>query len=545
MPFGAVFAIIFFLFPHQPQPHKMEDRYPSFRKTFGGSELNLWETVDAVMLDLVPSGKYENGKALFEDEEILYDENRVKKEAKDKELEGLMENLDSLIEDLSDLNDISGIAPLQNEKRGNNNKTDKVKPVSPERKIHENSNNGSDKYQFLLKDNPFDSITQGLLLEKDVPLFSNTSPRGGNNTDEYYLLPQYPLHLPDFETVVGFSDTTQTHNNNNNNNNTKHKQVINNSQPETQKQVGWIPDRQTDKDKLIITNSKQRPATSHIISPNNGYLRTTPTTDNITPPLSVLPPSSSIRTYTESHTQYFPTSPSPSSVPNGKVSLSAARSKAATTLNLGASASAAPGGGGGNTGAGAIPCASTGTWGGGGPGASPGTGGDLFTPSPSSSPKTPGRTFPTSFSSPALSSYIDGGSLSSTSNTVPFVGKHRMSPRSSLPHSFPSNSSPPPNLFRTDLDNSPPPSPPLVNATPPLAHSPSMSLGSRLIFARNGVLERKFQRVVRNGFSIGPHQAQTVNSMRYDTKERQEKIKQLCDLLRRYAYIFILEIFLR
>lgn len=166
----------------------------SFRKTFGTSDLNLWETVDAIMMDLV--GKSSKSLTDSADDDIdSSEETRMKNLDKDKELEGMMQNLDSLIDDLNDLGDFEDDEPIP---------TTKVRPVYPERTIVDLKSSGEED-QFLQKENPFDAITQGLREEEDVALFSTSSgeerPLSSSTGDLLEVLPQYPHHLPDIHRM--------------------------------------------------------------------------------------------------------------------------------------------------------------------------------------------------------------------------------------------------------------------------------------------------------------------------------------------------------
>eukprot|EP00026_Physarum_polycephalum_P001281 Phypoly_transcript_01282.p1 GENE.Phypoly_transcript_01282~~Phypoly_transcript_01282.p1 ORF type:complete len:1125 (+),score=279.27 Phypoly_transcript_01282:124-3498(+) len=128
----------------------------NYMRSFGGGSDNLWETVDTIMVDLLHQGGSGDGDVDLDTEKA----NSTTKK-KERELDEMMENLDTLLDDLRDISTISN--DTSTPPRSITSSAEKIKPKRPTNE------------EFLEKENPLDSITQGLLYQTaDVPLFASS-----------------------------------------------------------------------------------------------------------------------------------------------------------------------------------------------------------------------------------------------------------------------------------------------------------------------------------------------------------------------------------
>ena len=136
----------------------MAAKKTAYKSAFGrGGSDNLWETVDTIMVDLLHQGGNEGGADADPDSE----RNNITTRRKEKELDDMMENLDTFLDDLRDISTISNDKTTP--PRSINSSAEKIKPKRP-------TND-----EFLHTENPLDSITQGLLYQtSDVPLFASS-----------------------------------------------------------------------------------------------------------------------------------------------------------------------------------------------------------------------------------------------------------------------------------------------------------------------------------------------------------------------------------
>jgi hypothetical protein len=136
----------------------MAAKKTAYNRAFGGGTDNLWETVDTIMVDLLHQAG--DGTSITEtDVDAIKSTSTTRK--KEKELDEMMENLDTLLDDLQDISSISNDTTTP--PRSINSSAEKIKP---KRATNE---------EFLEIENPLDSITQGLLYQTaDVPLFASS-----------------------------------------------------------------------------------------------------------------------------------------------------------------------------------------------------------------------------------------------------------------------------------------------------------------------------------------------------------------------------------
>lgn len=149
----------------------MTAKKTSYLRAFGGGTDNLWETVDTIMVDLLHQGADGNGNT---DADLDVEKSNITTK-KDKELDEMMENLDTLLDDLQDISTMSNDPTTP--PRSINSSAEKIKPKR-----------APTNEQFLEKENPLDSITQGLLYQTaDVPLFASSevpTPGSQSNVEE-------------------------------------------------------------------------------------------------------------------------------------------------------------------------------------------------------------------------------------------------------------------------------------------------------------------------------------------------------------------------
>lgn len=141
----------------------MAAKKPAYTRAYDSKD-NLWDTVDTIMVDLLHQGRDGGGVT---DTDVDTEKNNITTKKKERELDEMMENLDTLLDDLRDISSISNDNPTP--PRSINSSAEKIKPKRP-------TND-----HFLEKENPLDSITQGLLYQTgDVPLFASSEvPRPG------------------------------------------------------------------------------------------------------------------------------------------------------------------------------------------------------------------------------------------------------------------------------------------------------------------------------------------------------------------------------
>lgn len=132
-------------------------------RTFSSAD-SLWETVDSIMVDLMEQPAAEPHPTDGTDEQ------HVTILKKNEELEEMMENLDNILDDLQEIPGMS------------NGKDNTTPPRPINLSAEKNKKRPKNDESFLEKENPFDPITQGFLLQTgDVPLFSSSS---STTTDE-------------------------------------------------------------------------------------------------------------------------------------------------------------------------------------------------------------------------------------------------------------------------------------------------------------------------------------------------------------------------
>jgi hypothetical protein len=137
----------------------------SYMRAFSSND--LWETVDTIMIDLLAQPSNDAGVSTSVPDNDADLEKNVKTLKKNEELEKMMGNLDTILDDLPDISTLSnGEEPTNTPPNNNNSSSGEImKPKNGE---------------FLEKENPFDSITQGFLYQAgDVPLFSSSADVGG------------------------------------------------------------------------------------------------------------------------------------------------------------------------------------------------------------------------------------------------------------------------------------------------------------------------------------------------------------------------------
>jgi hypothetical protein len=131
----------------------------NYKRSFGGGTDNLWETVDTIMVDLMHQGG--DGSGITDVDVDTEKANSSTTKKKERELDEMMENLDTLLDDLRDISTMS--SDTSTPPRSITSSAEKIKPKRPANE------------EFLEKENPFDSITQGLLYQTaDVPLFASS-----------------------------------------------------------------------------------------------------------------------------------------------------------------------------------------------------------------------------------------------------------------------------------------------------------------------------------------------------------------------------------
>lgn len=131
-------------------------RNTSYTRAFSSST-DLWETVDNIMVDLVAQPG--SAKSNEIDGDVDHEQN-ARTQKKNEELEKMMGNLDTILDDLQDISEID-----------TNNNNNNTYNEDAEEKMRRKS-----REEFLEKENPFDSITQSLLNQAgDVPLWSSSA----------------------------------------------------------------------------------------------------------------------------------------------------------------------------------------------------------------------------------------------------------------------------------------------------------------------------------------------------------------------------------